>query len=108
MAKTNGTWKYYLGVTLAFLLAAGGVVYNHGVQAEASERTEADVVALETSTAANIATLKEDGCDPAEEANDSILVIQTKMDNFQAAQERIEGKIDTNQNILLEAIKAEK
>lgn len=102
MAKDkNGTWKYYLGVGLTLLLAGGGIIYSHGSQAEANEQTAKEVVRVEEDAEADIAALKDDGCDPAGKNTTDIAVIHKSLETIQREQEKGFDR-------MLEAIKAEK
>lgn len=95
--KTNGTWKYYLGVGLTLLLAGGGIIYNHGSQAKAYEQTEKDVIEL-----------KIDGCNPSGENTTDIAVIKESLDNIEITQTEMRAEHKEGQKLILEAIKAEK
>lgn len=103
MSKHNGKWKYLTAI-VAITLAVIGFVYNRGIQAGAIEDNEKHVVTLEKTTAEDLATLKEDGCDPADEALDRCLVLETEFKHLNEGQKRIETKMDSQHTIVLKAI----
>lgn len=116
MAKKNGNWWKIvgaIGVIAGILAAVYGVVYAHGEQARAVQDTEKHVVELEKTTTENIATLKEDGCDPAGEVKDRVLILETdnkytkeSLKKLETGQTTMQETMQKNQTVVLEAINA--
>jgi hypothetical protein len=113
MAKKNGNLRYYIGTIVVVVFATIGFVYNRGVQARAIQDTEKHVVTLEKTTSMDLATLKKEGCDPADEAGDDILVIKTEMkyikggiDDIKLEQKAMQETAVERQEAVLEAIHA--
>ncbi len=116
MAKKNGNWWKIvgaIGVIVTLGGTGGGIFYSHGVQARTAQDTEKHVVALEKTTSEDIATLKEEGCDPAEEANDDILVVKTEIkyikegiDDIKTEQKAMQRTAVERQEAVLKAIHA--
>lgn len=122
MAKKNGNWKFYIGAIVILALAAGSWIWDIAVQGEsikasavANAETDKHVDKLEKTTIKSIAALKEEGCNPAEEANDDILVVKTEIKYIkkgiddikteQNAAKETQTAIQTSQTAILEAIK---
>ncbi len=91
--KINGLRIVYTVVGL--LMIGAGLVVTFTLQG-----------ASIASSSTRIVELKEEGCNPAEEVKDRVLVLETNYTHLEAGQVRIEKKMDTQHTVVLEALKA--
>ncbi len=100
MAKKNGNWKIIAPIVGVIVIGAG-LITDFALQG-ADIKT---VAKANIETDKHVAALKKDGCDPAEDVKDRVLVLETNYGHLEAGQMRIEKKMDTQHKDVLEAIK---